>query len=101
MDPGLDLEVAIDVLVAAYAWTYRLAAWEDADATTMSAAFDHATSCDLLASELAELDRAVRSTTADAAVPSCPGWSVADLARHLGLVSDETTSLAATASKAG
>lgn len=62
----------------------------------MSAAFDHATSCDLLASELAELDRAVRSTTADAAVPSCPGWSVADLARHLGGVHRWATHLVAT-----
>ncbi len=40
VDAGADIEVIIDVLMAAYAWTYRLAAWEDADATAMSAVFD-------------------------------------------------------------
>ena len=40
VDAGADIEVIIDVLMAAYAWTYRLAAWEDADAVAMSAVFD-------------------------------------------------------------
>lgn len=40
VDPALDLDVAVDALMASYAWTYRLAAWENADAETMSAAMD-------------------------------------------------------------
>ncbi len=40
VDPGADLEVVVDALVACYAWTYRLAAWEDADADTMSKVMD-------------------------------------------------------------
>lgn len=40
VDPACDLDVAVDALVACYAWTYRLAAWDDADAATMSAAMD-------------------------------------------------------------
>lgn len=40
VDPACDLDVAVDALMAAYAWTYRLAAWEDADAETMSGAMD-------------------------------------------------------------
>ncbi len=40
VDPAADLDVAVDTLMAAYAWTYRLAAWENADAQTMSAAMD-------------------------------------------------------------
>lgn len=40
VDPQIDLDVVVDLLMAAYAWTYRLAAWEDADAETMSAAMD-------------------------------------------------------------
>jgi AcrR family transcriptional regulator len=40
VDPGADIELVIDTLLAVYAWTYRLAAWEDADAATLSAVFD-------------------------------------------------------------
>jgi len=40
VDATADLEVVVDVLMAAYAWTYRLAAWEDADAAAMSAVMD-------------------------------------------------------------
>lgn len=40
VDPACDLDVVVDNLMAAYAWTYRLAAWEDADAETMSNAMD-------------------------------------------------------------
>jgi len=40
VDPATDLDVIIDALMAIYAWTYRLAAWEDADAAAMSAVFD-------------------------------------------------------------
>lgn len=40
VDPGADLDVIVDTLVASYAWTYRLAAWEDADADTMSKVMD-------------------------------------------------------------
>ncbi|MDD3836322.1 MAG: TetR/AcrR family transcriptional regulator [Phenylobacterium sp.] len=41
VDPTVDQEVVVDCLLAAYAWTYRLAAWEDADADAMSRAMDH------------------------------------------------------------
>lgn len=40
VDASVDLEGVIDALTAIYAWTYRLAAWEDADATQLSAVFD-------------------------------------------------------------
>lgn len=40
VDAGADIEVVIDTLLAVYAWTYRLAAWEDADAAALSAVFD-------------------------------------------------------------
>lgn len=40
VDPAIDPELIVDVLLAAYAWTYRLAAWADADADTMSHAMD-------------------------------------------------------------
>lgn len=40
VDPGADIEGVIDALTAIYAWTYRLAAWEDADATQLSEVFD-------------------------------------------------------------
>lgn len=40
MDPATDLEIVVDALMASYAWTYRLAAWEDADAETMSKVMD-------------------------------------------------------------
>lgn len=38
--PSSDLDVAVDALMGAYAWAYRLAAWEDADAEVMSNAMD-------------------------------------------------------------
>lgn len=40
VDPGSDLDVVVDALMASYAWTYRLAAWDDADAEAMSAVMD-------------------------------------------------------------
>lgn len=40
VDPTADLSLVVDVLMAAYAWTYRLAAWEGADAAALSAAMD-------------------------------------------------------------
>lgn len=40
VDPATDLEVVVDALMASYAWTYRLAAWEDADAETMGKVMD-------------------------------------------------------------
>jgi hypothetical protein len=41
VDPTVDQEVVVDCLLAAYAWTYRLAAWDDADADAMSRAMDY------------------------------------------------------------
>ena len=40
VDPAADLDAIIDLLVAAYAWTYRLAAWENASAEAMAAVMD-------------------------------------------------------------
>lgn len=40
VDSAADVELIIDTLLAVYAWTYRLAAWEDADAMALSAVFD-------------------------------------------------------------
>lgn len=40
VDPEADLDLAVELLMAAYAWTYRLAAWEGAAAETMSAVMD-------------------------------------------------------------
>lgn len=57
---------------------------------------DHQTHCDLLETELGEMDRAFRGADAGATVPSCPDWTVADLARHLGGVHRWATHLVAT-----
>jgi len=40
VDPAADLDVVIDALMASYAWTYRLAAWDEADAQAMSTVMD-------------------------------------------------------------
>ena len=40
VDPACDLDVVIDALMASYAWTYRLAAWDEADAQAMSTVMD-------------------------------------------------------------
>jgi AcrR family transcriptional regulator len=40
VDPGVEFQEIIDLMMAAYAWTYRLAAWNDADAATMTAVMD-------------------------------------------------------------
>lgn len=40
VDPAIDPEIIVETLLATYAWTYRLAAWSDADADTMSQAMD-------------------------------------------------------------
>lgn len=40
VDPGLELDSIVEMLVAAYAWTYRLASWDGADAEAMSRAMD-------------------------------------------------------------
>jgi AcrR family transcriptional regulator len=40
VDPGADLESTVELLVAAYAWSYRLAAWDGAGAEIMSAAMN-------------------------------------------------------------
>ncbi|MET0294330.1 MAG: TetR/AcrR family transcriptional regulator [Phenylobacterium sp.] len=40
VDPGLDLDDVVEALLAIYAWTYRLAAWEGADAEALSRAMD-------------------------------------------------------------
>jgi AcrR family transcriptional regulator len=38
--PDVDHQEVIDLLMAAYAWVYRLAAWNDADAPTMTTVMD-------------------------------------------------------------
>lgn len=40
VDPGVDLDQVVDLLLAAYAWVYRLAAWDGADVATMTAVMD-------------------------------------------------------------
>ena len=45
---------------------------------------DHQTLCDLLIAESPTTVAAFRSADPAAEVPSCPDWTVADLARHLG-----------------
>lgn len=40
VEPSADLDLIVDSLMASYAWTYRLAAWEGADAETLSAVMD-------------------------------------------------------------
>jgi AcrR family transcriptional regulator len=40
VDPTVDQQEIIDLLMSAYAWTYRLAVWEGADAETMTAVMD-------------------------------------------------------------
>jgi hypothetical protein len=46
---------------------------------------EYSRSLDYLAADFARL-RAVAPTDPTAAVPSCPGWTVADLTRHVGEV---------------
>lgn len=40
VDPACDLDLILDALMASYAWTYRLAAWDNADAEAMSVVMD-------------------------------------------------------------
>ena len=40
VDPAADPQEVVDLLMAAYAWTYRLAAWNGADAAAMTAVMD-------------------------------------------------------------
>ena len=40
VDPAVEFQEIVDLLMAAYAWTYRLAAWNKADAAVMTATMD-------------------------------------------------------------
>jgi len=40
VDPGADLDDAVDLVMATYAWTYRLAAWDGVDAHGMTGVMD-------------------------------------------------------------
>lgn len=40
VDPGANQDEVIDLLMAAYVWVYRLAAWHDADAPAMTEVMD-------------------------------------------------------------
>lgn len=40
VDPSIDLDAVVELLVAAYAWTFRLAGWNGADADTLTAVMD-------------------------------------------------------------
>ena len=40
VDPAADPDLIVDTLMAAYAWNYRLAAWEDASPERMSGVMD-------------------------------------------------------------
>jgi len=50
----------------------------------MTAPLDHRAFCELLAREAPVTVAAFRAVDAATVVPSCPDWTVADLARHLG-----------------
>jgi TetR/AcrR family transcriptional regulator, cholesterol catabolism regulator len=41
VSPGLDLDQAVDLLLGAYVWNYRLAAGDGADSERLVARFDH------------------------------------------------------------
>lgn len=60
--------------------------------------FDHPTTCDLLEAELVTMERAFRSVDPAAPVPSCPEWTVADLAKHLGRIHRWVAAIVSTAS---
>jgi TetR/AcrR family transcriptional regulator, cholesterol catabolism regulator len=40
IDPGINPQEIVDLLMAAYVWIYRLAAWHDADASAMTEVMD-------------------------------------------------------------
>jgi TetR/AcrR family transcriptional regulator, cholesterol catabolism regulator len=40
VNPAIDIQETVDLLLAAYAWVYRLAAWNDADAPAMTKVMD-------------------------------------------------------------
>jgi AcrR family transcriptional regulator len=40
IEPAIDLQEIVDLLMAAYVWIYRLAAWHDADAAAMTDVMD-------------------------------------------------------------
>jgi AcrR family transcriptional regulator len=40
VDPAIEREEVIELLMAAYVWIYRLAAWHDADGAEMTAVMD-------------------------------------------------------------
>lgn len=40
VDPSVDIAEVVDLLMAAYVWIYRLAAWHDADAAAMTKIMD-------------------------------------------------------------
>jgi AcrR family transcriptional regulator len=40
VDPAIEAQEIVDLLMAAYAWIYRLAAWNNADAPAMTAVMD-------------------------------------------------------------
>jgi uncharacterized protein (TIGR03083 family) len=48
--------------------------------------FDHGQACDLAEGELLRFAAAVGAADLEAPVPTCPGWTVAELARHMGFV---------------
>ncbi|WP_019630894.1 maleylpyruvate isomerase family mycothiol-dependent enzyme [Actinomadura atramentaria] len=56
----------------------------------------HDAYCDAVEREVAAFGAAARELSPDAAVPSCPGWSAADLVRHLGGVHRWAAGLVAT-----
>jgi uncharacterized protein (TIGR03083 family) len=47
---------------------------------------DHLECCDALAIEIGRFANVMSTMARDEEIPSCPGWSVVDLAEHLGLI---------------
>lgn len=47
---------------------------------------DHVESCNALKLEIARFSAVLSSLSLDQPVATCPGWTVFDLAEHLGLI---------------
>ena len=52
----------------------------------MVGGMDHLEHCEVLKAEVRRFSRAQADTADDLAIPSCPGWTLLDLASHLGTV---------------
>jgi uncharacterized protein (TIGR03083 family) len=56
------------------------------EATSVERAMDHFEDCNALNIEVERFAKVMSSLARDEAVPTCPGWTVVDLAEHLGVI---------------